>query len=361
MVEIPDVILIRNGCDISSAPVLDVTRKEVVVDSACGAAVLRGAHIYAPGVMNMLAGTKLNELVNVIADAAGACKKGANKPYVSEHNVFIGIGAVRMLRYQLFNTEVKPSGIAIEMLETVSNVPPLGDIYASFGDGILQNLPSIICSRVLQPQPGDVVLDLCAAPGNKTTHLAELMQDHGCLIALDKSVNRIKLLRANVDGHGSKVIKCFAFDGVKAIEAQESSQRNVADGPPFHRSTFDKILLDAPCSGMGNRPILASSMSPKEQASYPILQKKLFATAVALLKPGGTLVYSTCTIFASENEHIVRWALDKFGSDLELIMAEPIHGGAGWPDVGLTNEQRFAAVQSINGINNQINGFRITD
>lgn len=338
MTDLPEVISIKQ-ISVQEPTIYDFTLKEVIVDIACGAAVLRGAHIYAPGVIGMMTGVQIDEIVNVFADLAGTCKKGS-KVHSSEQNRFIARGKVKMHRQQLFNSNDGPlNGIAIEILQNISNVPSLGNIYAAYSDGVLQNLPSIVCGRVVNPKPGDLVLDMCAAPGNKTTHLAELMEDRGRLIALDKSTNRVKLLQHNIDEWKLNVVKCYAFDASKAV-TRENDGRKVADGPPFAEGSFDKILLDAPCSGMGNRPILASKMTLKEQTSYPILQKKLFAAAVSLLKPGGILVYSTCTIFASENEQIVRWALEKFGNRIELVPAEPIYGSSGLPGTGLTNAQR---------------------
>lgn len=349
--DIPEVILIENGKLNAKSPAYNQLYKEIVVDASCGAAVLRGAHIYAPGVIGMLSETKLDEIVNVFVDVIRACKKGTNKTYQSEHKIFIGIGIVKMQRYQLFNTvdNIVPNGIAIEIIETVSTVPSLGNIFASLNNlGLLQNLPSIICGKVLNPLRNDIVLDMCAAPGNKTTHLAELMNDQGCIYALDRSAARAKLLQSNINEHGAKSIRCFAFDGTKSVNEATDRVRLLHEGPPFSEGTFDRILLDAPCSGLGNRPILVSNLSPEEQSSYPNLQKKLFATGVRLLKKNGILVYSTCTIFASENEGIVSWALDKFAQYIELVPAEPHFGGPGWPNVGLTDAHRYGKYHLVN-------------
>lgn len=111
--EIPDVITISPvvhdaqdlNCDsIKPEPNL----KEVIVDVTCGAALLRGAHLYAPGVLAMPAQTKLNERVNIFADTKGLCKKGTNTDYESDKKVFIGFGIVQMQRYQLFGPNLDP-------------------------------------------------------------------------------------------------------------------------------------------------------------------------------------------------------------------------------------------------------------
>lgn len=338
--EIPEVLLIENGDDI---PTEQYSRKEIVVDTICGAAVLRGAHIYSPGVLAMQTNTKLDEMVNVYADIDGACKKGTNTVYQSARKVFLGIGRVKMQRYQLYNNNTCEKGIAIEMMKTVSGVPSIGDSFIPAGKAVLQNLPSIVCSRVLDPQPNEIILDMCAAPGNKTTHLAQLIQNRGTIIALDKSENRVSLLRKNIREFDAHCVEVYAFDATKCLAKDAETPVDDANRlrPPFNREIFDKILLDAPCSGLGNRPQLANSMTSKMQKSYPVIQKKLLEVAIQLLKPGGILVYSTCTIFSNENEENVKWALNRFEGALKLVAAEPFYGGPGWPNSGLLDHERI--------------------
>lgn len=203
---------------------------------------------------------------------------------------------------------------------------------------MLQNLPSVICARVLNPIPGEKVLDMCAAPGNKTSHLAELMKDDGSIIAIDKTPNKLLILEEKIRTYRLNSVKCFAYDSTKLLSHTDDITE--AENPPFRSCSFDKILLDAPCSALGNRPVLRNDISSKMLKSYPVIQKKLFQTAVELLKRNGVLVYSTCTVTSGENEEIVLWALNKF-DDIELISADPLLGGPGWPNVGLSDDQRF--------------------
>lgn len=221
-------------------------------------------------------------------------------------------------------------------------MPSIGDDYIPPGHGMLQNLPSIVCGHVLGPKSGETILDMCAAPGNKTTHLAELMCDTGRLVALDKTPNKLKLLSSKIEEFDVKCVECFAFDSTKALDESDNVgiDKNRAFQPPFAPCTFDRILLDAPCSALGNRPQLRNDMSPKMLASYPVMQKKLFRAAVGLLKPGGVLVYSTCTIAAAENEQLVGWALEKFGNELQLVSALPRFGGPGWSGERLSEQDR---------------------
>ncbi|XP_011186734.3 tRNA (cytosine(72)-C(5))-methyltransferase NSUN6 [Zeugodacus cucurbitae] len=320
-------------------------QREVVVDSCCGGALLRGAHIYAPGVLAMEAGTKLNEQVLVYADLAGKCKQGTNIRYDSLDKLFLGVGVVRMQRHQIFgpptsSTLAPLKGVAVEMMETVSGVPTIGDL--SCKEALLQNLPSIVCVRVLNPQPGERVLDMCAAPGNKTTHIAELMGDKGEIIALDKVANKIPVMLEKITSLGLKSIRAYNFDATKAYsEAKEAAGTECLDMPPFAANTFDKILLDAPCSALGNRPLLVGppNMSARMLGSYPKVQRKLFSAAVPLLKPNGVLVYSTCTVTEGENEGMVAWVLEKF-PQLRLVPATPHVGGIGLEQTGLSDTER---------------------
>lgn len=331
--DLPEVLLIGSidGKLLSREPQSDC--KEIIVDTSCAAAVLRGSHIYGVGCLAMQSNTKINEIVNVFADLEGKCRRGMNCVYESKHKMYIGIGIVKMQRFEIFHNCVR--GVAVKMIETISGVPSIGSDYLLNKNAILQNLPSIICARVLDPRPYDCILDMCAAPGNKTSHIAQLMQDTGILIALDKSKRRVETLKRNVIEF--ECVRCFAFDATKSIS--DDLNEDILCGPPFMKETFDKILLDGPCSGMGNRPIFSTSLTHSQITSFTKLQKKLMATAAKLLKTGGILVYSTCTIFEAENELNVVWFLDNYAHQFELVEAKPIFGGPGLPTKGLKNEQ----------------------
>lgn len=331
--KVPESLCFQFSDKCSEPPLKDL--KEVIVDASCGAAILRGAHIFAPGVLSMQRGTKLDEPVNVFVDIEAKCRKGTSTVYESEQKVFIGTGIVLMQRHELFGENKKSHGIAIEMDSTISGVPSIGDLSSKVA--LLQNFPSIVCVRVLDPQCNETILDMCAAPGNKTTHIVELMRDTGNVVALDKTEKKANLIQAKVESNEYKSVKVYAFDSTKLFN--ENNNEPKIDAPPFGANSFDRILLDAPCSGIGNRPLLSSNVTPKILKSYPNVQKKLFKNAVALLKPNGVLVYSTCTITEDENEGIVKWALENF-PNIKLAEAEPIFGGPGLEDCGLTEEQR---------------------
>lgn len=330
--DLPDVVAIES-IENCTEP---IEANDIYVDRTCASAILRGSNIYAPGVLSMTSSTKTDHLVNIFVDFSGSVLKGSKDAHSNE-KAFIGIGKVKMQRYQLYGPDPVKRGIAIEMMSTVSGVPPLSDTCFPNGEAMLQNLPSIICVHVLDPQPGETILDMCAAPGNKTTHLAERMLDSGQIMALDRSANKMKILKQKIKNLNLKSVHCFVFDSTKAVCSEDSVD---SDKPPFRRESFDRILLDAPCSGLGNRPLLECQASEQDILSYPVLQKKLLEAAVKLLKPGGTLVYSTCSISHLENEKVVAWMLENFADALNLVPASPLLGGSGWKNVGLTDDQR---------------------
>ncbi len=151
----------------------------------------------------------------------------------------------------------------------------------------VQDETSMKVAPLLVPQPAERVLDLCAAPGGKTTHLAELMGGKGTVVAVDLPT-RIGLVRESARRLGLENIACVAGDGT-AIAFQE---------------TFDAILLDAPCSNTGvlaRRPDARWRLREGDIAGAVKLQRRLLANAARLLKPGGRLVYSTCSLEPEEN------------------------------------------------------------
>ncbi|XP_034941812.1 tRNA (cytosine(72)-C(5))-methyltransferase NSUN6 [Chelonus insularis] len=319
---LPELIVVANREDLAKDKLSNTSEQlhQIIVDESCGAAVLRGSHIFAPGVMGLTSGAKVGDKVEVFADVYGRCKKGFAKKYENNEKVFLGYGILQKSRNEIFFEDNKCKGIAVLMNETTSGLPQLGNESLLEGSGLLQNLPSIICSRILDPQPGEIVLDMCAAPGNKTTHLSALMKNEGIIIAMDKIKSKITKLQNNCDTFGCKNIKIFCYDATKAADLEKNSSTNLMDGPPFQKETFKRILLDGPCSVLGKRPQLFNKISLNELRSFTSLQRKLFAAAIELLEPGGFLVYSTCTITISENEGIVAWALKKYPG-LQLISA----------------------------------------
>ncbi|XP_073912677.1 tRNA (cytosine(72)-C(5))-methyltransferase NSUN6 isoform X3 [Castor canadensis] len=275
---------------------------------------------------------KAGDVISVYSDIKGKCKKGAKE--FDGTKVFLGNGISERSRKEIFGGLPALKGIGIRMTEPIYLSPSFDSVLPSYL--FLQNLPSAVVTHVLNPQPGEKILDMCAAPGGKTTHIAALIHDQGEVIALDKISNKVEKIKQNALLLGLNSIRAFCFDGTKAVKVDTIEHTEGA--PPFLPESFDRILLDAPCSGMGQRPNMACNLTLKEVTSYQPLQRKLFTVAVQLLKPGGVLVYSTCTVTLAENEEQVAWALRTFPC-LQLQPQEPQIGGEGMMGAGLSFEQ----------------------
>ncbi|XP_026327101.1 putative methyltransferase NSUN6 [Hyposmocoma kahamanoa] len=314
---------------------METSDNEVIVDPLCAAAVLRGAHVFAPGVMGLPTSCKLGDRVDIYGDLDGQCKRGLKVKYTGK-KLYVGTGYLKMLRCDLFDNGIQPSGIAIHTLLPASRLPVVNETLYPKGEILLQNLPSIVCGWVVNAKPTELILDMCAAPGNKTTHLAEMSNNQAIIIAIDKTPQKATKIRINCDTQGVTCVSAYPYDSTKICSEISS---DVNGGPPFPPNCFDKVLLDAPCSGLGQRPQLVNKLTPKMIQSYKFVQRKLLCAAVNVLKVGGKLIYSTCTITDDENERMIAWALEKFPC-LTLVPAEPLLGGPGQPSCGLSDEQR---------------------
>jgi 16S rRNA (cytosine967-C5)-methyltransferase len=155
-----------------------------------------------------------------------------------------------------------------------------------------QSRASMLVARALDPQPGERILDLCAAPGGKTTHLAALMGGDGEIVAVERHPGRAEALQ--------RTLQRMHADRVTV---------HVGDAAEFRTAEpFDRVLVDPPCSGLGTlqgHPDLRWRTSPEAIAGLVEAQRAILAAGAAALRPGGTLVYSTCTLSAPENEQQV--------------------------------------------------------
>ncbi|XP_051266605.1 tRNA (cytosine(72)-C(5))-methyltransferase NSUN6 isoform X2 [Dicentrarchus labrax] len=323
---IPDVLLLP----VDGPRPVEPLSSEVVVDAQCGSAVLRGAHVFAPGIVASPKFMKTGDLVSVFSDLEGKCTRAATS--FQGKRVFVGNGVAQMDRFSLFCTDKPAKGIGVRMVEPLYQSPSFDGVLPSLA--FLQNLPSVVVGHVLGPRPGERILDMCAAPGGKTSHIAALMGDQGEVVALDRIRNKIDRIRENAQMLHLRSITAYCFNSTQAV----SSDPAHTEGPPFPPESFDRVLLDAPCSGLGQRPNMGTTWGLKEICSYQPLQRKLFHAAVRLLKKGGVLVYSTCTVTLAENEEQVAWALETFPC-LTLQPQEPHIGAEGMLGAGLSPEQ----------------------
>lgn len=172
----------------------------------------------------------------------------------------------------------------------------------------IQSLSSMLPPLVLNPQPHEKVLDLCAAPGSKTSQIAMMMNNTGEIVANDASHTRIYRLKANLENLG--------VTNTKVV-------RSVGQGL-WHEypEYFDKALVDVPCSMEGRiqleTPTSYEDWSVKKVKELQEVQKFLLRSAISATRPGGTIVYSTCTLSLEENEKVIQWILRKEAGKVEL-------------------------------------------
>ncbi|KAE9614838.1 hypothetical protein Lal_00036002 [Lupinus albus] len=394
--------------------------KEIIVSRKCAEAVLRGAQVYVPGVVACSAHVEEGETVAVsvaveqqgsdggwgIGMTRGTVLQGPQTdPYHFERSgLYIGQGTAMLSRAGMFRVS---EGVGVDMKNRVYKLHSFHKVLE--GEIFLQNLPSIVAAHALDPQRGERILDMCAAPGGKTTAIAILMKDEGEIIATDRSHNKVLDIQKLAAEMGLKCIKPCRLDALKSVcqrnefdtstgpccsnanngvtnhvssspnlqvetaaslvtersktdTVEENGKdvkaddkayvskadirknmRRMRNGPGrnqrlvakadsskgFSPDSFDRVLLDAPCSALGLRPrLFAGEETVESLRKHAKYQRKMFDQAVQLARPGGVIVYSTCTINPGENEALVRYALDKY-KYLSLAPQHPRIGGPG--------------------------------
>ncbi len=215
---------------------------------------------------------------------------------------------VNILRTSLAEVEAALQDAGV----TISRIPYLPQaLRITEGSGAINQLPGYregwwivqdssaqLVTHLLDPQPGETIVDACAAPGGKTTHIAELIGDRGTVWACDRSKKRLRKVKANAERLQ-----------LKSIQIQEGDIRYLSQ----FANQCDRVLLDAPCSGLGTlhkRPDIRWRQTPEKIAELTLLQQELLSTAATWVKPQGILVYATCTINPQENEKVVQSFLD---------------------------------------------------
>jgi 16S rRNA (cytosine967-C5)-methyltransferase len=205
--------------------------------------------------------------------------------------------------------ELWASEIAPDSWRVTGNKSPLLRELALEGQIYFQDEASQLVAHLLGAQPGELVLDACAAPGSKTTHIAALMP-RAAIIATERHEHRIKVLREAAAAQGAKSIHLAVADA--------------AGNLPFGKGSFDRVLVDAPCSGTGTlrrNPEIRWRLNETDIVELAEKQKRILSNAAELTRAGGTLLYSTCSMEPEENEDVASDFLSTH-SDFEQIIPE---------------------------------------
>ena len=180
---------------------------------------------------------------------------------------------------------------------------PIGNVK-EFLEGLVtvQDESGQMVAEIMDPKENCSILDMCAAPGSKTFHMASKINNKGKIVAIDLYEHRIQLLKNQIKRLGATSVIPVCYDSTKLLEK-------------YQEESFDYVLLDAPCSGYGvvrRKPDLLVNIDQKDLDGILSLQKELIDVAVKLVKNQGTLVYSTCTLNKKENESQVEYLLNKY-------------------------------------------------
>ncbi|KAG9476580.1 hypothetical protein GDO78_003231 [Eleutherodactylus coqui] len=205
---------------------------QVIVGAQCGNAVLRGAHVYSAGILSASKWMKVGDEVSVYSDVEARCKRGATE--FDGTKVFVGNGISELSRSEIFCSNSPIKGKGIRMTEPVYLSPSFDNVL-----------------------PGYIFLQ-------------------GEVIAMDKIANKVEKVKQKASVLKLNSIQAFCYNSTKAVTPDSGDSQG--PGPPFPPESFDRVLLDAPCSGMGQRPNMSCALSLKELTSYQPLQRKLFST-----------------------------------------------------------------------------------
>lgn len=201
------------------------------------------------------------------------------------------------------------------VLEQTSSIARL----EAFREGLfqVQDESSMLVGRVLNPMAGQLVVDVCSAPGGKATHAAELMDNVGTVLARDIHPHKIHLIEEAAHRLGISIIQAAQQDAVQA--------------DPMLTGKADRVLVDAPCTGLGiirRKPDIKWTRKPEDKKDIMALQKTILETAATYVKPGGELVYSTCTIEPEENEMLFLQFLEEHPAfapvDITPLLPQPL-------------------------------------
>lgn len=209
-------------------------------------------------------------------------------------------------------------GLYLDNALILKNVPGIENMD-EYREGLftVQDESSMIVSRVLSPEPGDFVMDLCSAPGTKSTNMAEIMGNRGKILSGDVNNSKLKLVEKNAARLGIDIISTVCADASKVMEE--------------YAGKADRVLLDVPCSGLGilrKKPEIRWNRQIKDLQEICRMQRSILNASSAYVKPGGVLVYSTCTVTADENINMVLDFVDKnkdfYMDDITCLMPEKL-------------------------------------
>ena len=252
--------------------------KRVVVEKFTAESVMVGANVYVPGIVSFR-GVKRGDLVLV----------------VDPEGVVVGAGVAEISEEE-FHRQSK--GLAVKVTHSAYRAPSFRELE-EFKEGLLypQSLPSMVTVRVLDPKPGETIVDLTCAPGGKLSHICQLTRNKALIYGFDRSQRKILETEETLRRLGCQA-KLFPADS-RYVDVD------------FPEVKADRVLVDPPCSALGVTPKLYDWKTAEEIFSLANYQKQFLKVASRIVKPGGIVVYSVCTMTIEECEEVARFAVEE--------------------------------------------------
>jgi 16S rRNA C967 or C1407 C5-methylase (RsmB/RsmF family) len=292
--------------------------KIVVADKASSENVLLGSHLYRPGLVR-----------------SDQFSEGDEVTVVNPRGYIVGSGIVQTNSSQLHTQQ---HGLVVKITDPFYSLPSMADLTA-YQKGLFcsQSLSAALVAPILDPQQGETIIDFCAAPGGKSTHIAQLTKNQCHLFAVDRSEKRIERLLAESKRLGVTCITPFVGRAKAFVEQHPQVQA-------------DRVLVDPPCTALGVRPKLYDDTTLARIRSTASYQRMILESAVTMLRPGGILVYSTCTLTVEENEHNIQYLIDSLNFRLEAQIPYRGTGGlTGSPPVKQYVQRIYPDVHDLPG------------
>ena len=214
------------------------------------------------------------------------------------------IKALNLEGVEVLPGEFLEEAMYLKNIDDLQNMPSF-----KAGKWTVQDESAMLVAKVVAPQKGECILDLCSAPGGKSIHMAELMANEGEIISCDIHPHKLELIAKNAERMGVTIMKPTLQDGT--VFNEDFAEK------------FDRVLVDAPCSGLGimkRKPDIRYNKEAEDIEDIAQIQRALLKQAVKYVKPGGTFVYSTCTISKMENEEMVDYMVKELGLELNKIV-----------------------------------------
>jgi predicted RNA-binding protein (TIGR00451 family) len=272
------------------------TQVRIIVDKKTAESVLQGANVYAPGIVNCES-MRLGDLVTVM----------------SEVGEIVAVGQAKMSATDVLTFK---KGLAISVTRRKFHSPQIRELD-EFSKGFLypQSMAAMTTVQVLDPKPGETIVDMNCAPGGKLSHMSQLTQNHGRIFGFDRNSRKMSQTRETVTRLGCKNVVLSIHDS-----------RYLPDDFPDLNS--DRVLIDPPCSALGLRP-KAYDFTTKERIEHLASYQKQFVKAASqIVKPNGVVVYSVCTFTIEECEKVAEFAVKE--CNLSLVEQTPRIGGPGF-------------------------------